>query len=329
MILVAPASAATALFLGDEVIGGANPAADPAFTAWLGSAVLESSDIAAQSTGLGPHKAVWSKISTSVVSSPSVNLIWEGVGGAASVTVPTSIFGWNNSTNSVGPSSGSAALSTAGLNTNRLQDNSARPGFASGTGSGFYLGTTGGATADGIRNAINFDFSNFAGGGLYSFGIFGGDLETGDNFSTAGSVAGSVGVRGFLLLTFLDNTSQRIDYTPTLSLANNATFTGNNHTTAGYGNLTGRFIGLSSSNQIIKNAIFVVGDDDRVAAGEGDGDSEQLSFIAPIAFLAANGIPHIPQAVMPEISSTTLALFGLACAVICRSRPRKTKSATC
>ncbi len=322
-LLTSSASAATALFLGDEVVGAANPALDPAFTSWLGSAELVSSDIAAQSVGTGPHKAVWSRISNSVTGASSVNLIWEGIGGAASVTVPTTIVGWNNVTNTVGASSGAAELSTAGLNTNRLQDSSARPGFASGNGSGYYLGTTGGATADGIRNAISFNFSNFDGGGLYSFGIFGGDLETGDNSSTVGSMAGTVGVRGFLLLTFSDATTQRIDYTPTISLAENATFTGNNHSNAGYGNLTGRFIGLSSSEKKITNALFVVGDDDIVASGEGDGDSEQLSFIAPITFLEANGRPHIPQLVVPETSSATLALMGAAFALTQRRRSGK------
>jgi len=325
-LLTSSASAATALFLGDEVVGAANPALDPAFTSWLGSAELVSSDVAAQSVGTGPHKAVWSRISDSPTDSASVDLVWAGTGGAASVIVPTTIVGWNNTSNTVGSRSGSALLSTSGQNSNRLQDGSARPGFASGNGSGSYLGTTGGATADGIRNAINFNFSNFFGGGLYSFGIFGGDLETGNNFSTAGSAAGTVGVRGFLLLTFSDTTTQRIDYTPTLSLAQHAIFSGNNHTNAGYGNETGRFIGLSSSEKMITNALFVVGDDDLVASGEGDGDSEQLSFIAPITFLEANGRPHIPKLVIPEISSTTMALLSVAFALTRRSRSGKTSS---
>lgn len=320
-LLTVPLRAATALFLGEEVVGGANPAADPAFIGWLDSAVLESSDVAAQSIGTGPHKAVWSKISGAVTpASPTVDLIWQGVEGAISVVVPTTILGWNNSTNTVGPRSGAAGLTTFGLDSNRLQELSARPSFASGSGSGYYLGTSGGATQDGIRNAVSFDLRGFAGGGLYSFGIFGGDLETGDNSTTVGSTAGTVGVRGFLLLTFSNGATQRIDYTPTVSLATNATFAGNDHNNAGYGNQTGRFIGLSSSDRIITNALFVVGDDDRVAVGEGDGDSEQLSFIAPIAFLESNGAPYIPTAVVPEVSATAFAIFGITFALARRTR---------
>lgn len=307
--------AATALFLGTEAVSGSNPAADPAFGDWLGTAELVSSDIVDYSSGSGPHKAVWGKITSPTTTGVSTyTMTWAATGGATPVDVPVSITGWNNITGVVTSPSGSAALSTFGLNSTSLQAGSPRPGFASGSGSGYYIGTESGSTSDNIRNAVKFDLSGFAGGGLYSFGIFGGDLETGDNADVPGSPAGSVGVRGFLLLTFEDSTTQRIDYTPTAALAAGATFTGNNHTNVGYGNETSRFIGLASNDKRITSAIFVVGDDDKVTSSEGNGDSEQLSFIAPVTFLESNGQPHIP-ALVPEASGSLLALgagFGLA-----------------
>lgn len=301
--------AATALFLGTEVVAGTDPAADSEFGAWLGTAELVSSDIVDYSSGSGPHKAVWGKVNAAAAGVSTYTMTWAASGGATPVDVPVTITGWDNTTGALTSPSGTADLATFGLGTTTLQAGSPRPSFASGSGSGYYIGTQGGSTSDKIRNAVRFDLSGFAGGGLYSFGIFGGDLETGDNADVLGSTTGSVGVRGFLLLTFEDATTQRIDYTPTPSLAAAATFTGNNHTNTGYGNETSRFIGLASNDKRITSAIFVVGDDDKVASTEGNGDSEQLSFIAPVTFLESNGQPHIP-ALVPEASGSALLLGG-------------------
>ncbi len=313
-----PARGATALFLADELAAG-NPALDPAFTSWLGTNALISSDLAAQSIGSGGDKAVWSQITSPVSGVSSTTLSWLGIGGASTVSVPVTSVGWDNATNTL-TSSSTTTLLAAGLNTSTLQSGSARPGFASGGGSGYYLSTSGGNGSDNIRNAVKFDFTNFSGGGIYSFGIFGGDLETGDNLTTAGSLPGSIGVRGFLYLTFTDPMipAQRVDYTPTASLAAAATFTGNNHTNDGYGNNTGRFIGFSSDDKKIASAVFVVGDDDKVAVGEGNGDNEQLSFIAPITFLSSLGVPVVPSAVPEPSSSLMVALLGLASLLVRR-----------
>jgi hypothetical protein len=316
-MMASPAHAATALFLGDELATG-NPALDPAFTSWLGTNALISSDLAAQSIGSGGDKAVWSQITAPVSGVSSTTLSWLGIGGASTVSVPVTSVGWDNATNAL-TGSGTTTLLGAGLNGTSLQSASPRPGFASGGSSGYYLATSGGSTSDNVRNAVKFDFTNFSGGGIYSFGIFAGDLETGNNLNTAGALTGSIGVRGFLYLTFTDPLipAQRVDYTPTASLAAAATFTGNNHTNDGYGNNTGRFIGFSSDDKKIATAVFVVGDDDKVAVGEGNGDNEQLSFIAPITFLSSLGVPVVPSAV-PEPSSLVVALLGLVTLLVRR-----------
>ncbi|MDB6069620.1 MAG: hypothetical protein JWL81_791 [Verrucomicrobiales bacterium] len=318
-VFIINAGAATALFLGTEVASGTDPAADPQFGAWLGTAELVSSDIVNYSAGSGPHKAVWGKINAAAAGVTTYTMTWAASGGATPVDVPVTITGWDNTTGALTTPSGTAALSTFGLGTTTLQAGAPRPSFASGSGSGYYIGTESGSTSDKIRNAVQFDLSGFAGGGLYSFGIFGGDLETGDNINATGAVTGSVGVRGFLLLTFEDSTTQRIDYAPTAALAAAATFTGNNHTNAGYGNETGRFIGLASDDKRITSAVFVVGDDDKIAASEGNGDSEQLGFIAPVTFLESNGQPHVPTSV-PEVSGVGLMLGAAGWGVLGRRR---------
>ena len=300
--------ASVALFLGNEyqaqagtnagTIRGGDPATDPSFAAWLATAGLTTADVSS-SLGSGPT-AVWGKFTTAATGVSSYNYTL----GASTITA--SISGWNDSTNSPATSLG-AALSTFGFNTTNLQAGAPRPGFASGSGSGYYLGTENGATSDGIRNGVLFDLSGFAGGGVYSFGIFGGDLETGGPGSPS----------GFLHITFTDNTTQDIIYSPDPTLFPDAQWSGSNNISETYGNETTRFIGISSDAKLIKSALFVVGDDDLSDGG----DSEQLSFIGSgITFLDASGNPYQPSGV-PEPSSMFLCIAGATASLMRRRRP--------
>jgi hypothetical protein len=275
--------AATVLYLGAEyqksggTVRTGDPASDPVYAAWLATAGFTLADV---SSGLGSTpKAVWGKMSVAATNTQSYGYT------IGNTTVTASISGWRNSNSTVAVSTG-ATLSTAGFETTTLQASSPRPGFARGTGSGYYLGTEGGAQTDGIRNGVTFDLTGFSGGGVYSFGVFGGDLETG----APGSVS------GFLRLTFTDDTTETIIYTPDPTVAAAASWTGANNTTPTYGNETTRFIGLVSDSKLIKSALFVVGDDDLNETG----DSEQMSFIAGgVTFLDASGNPYKPT-VIPE-----------------------------
>jgi hypothetical protein len=187
-----------------------------------------------------------------------------------------------------------------------MQAGSPRPGFASGAGSGYYLGTEGGATSDDVRNGVSFDLSSFAGRGVYSFGIFGGDLETGGPGSPF----------GFLRVTFLDDSYEDIIYAPDPTLFVDTVYTGNNNISETFGNETSRFIGISSADKRIKSALFVVGDDDK----NDNGDSEQLSFIGSgITFLNADGTPYQPQSV-PEPATLLFSCAGLTGLVLRRKR---------
>lgn len=291
------ASASTALFLGQEyqdqsgpnagTIRGGDPASDPSFTAWLATAGLTTANISS-TLGSGPS-AVWGKFTTPATLVSSYNYT------IGATTITASISGWNDNTNSPAASTG-AALSTFGLNSTILQAGAPRPGFASGSGSGYYLGTDNGATSDGIRNGVLFDLSGFNGGGVYSFGIFGGDLETGAPGSPF----------GFLLITFTDNSTEIINYNPDATLFPDAAWSTGNNISETYGNETSRFIGISNDTKLIKSALFVVGDDDL----NDDGDSEQLSFIGSgITFLDASGNPYQPMSV-PEPAGMLLCIVG-------------------
>ncbi len=306
---------ATALYLGREYQAGAsgtirtgNPAGDSAFTSWLATANLTPADVS-PTTGAAP-KAVWGKFSTAATNASSYTYT------IGSTSVVAGISGWNDLTNA--PSvSGSATLSTFGLNSTTMQASAPRPGFASGAGSGYYLGTNGGSSSDRVRNGVSFDLSAFDGGGVYSFGIFGGDLETGATGSPV----------GFLLLTYTDNSTERIDYTPDSTLFPNVSYSGNNNVSETYGNSTSRFIGLASDDKRIKAALFVVGDDDL----NDNGDSEQLSFIGSgITFLDASGKPLVPGNVpvipIPEPGSAFLAALGLLSASALRKRRNQRSS---
>ena len=296
-----------ALFLGMEyqaqsapnagTVRGGNPAGDPAFSSWLATAGLGVGDVSS-SLGSGP-RAVWGKFSTAASNVSSYNYAL----GSSSVTA--SISGWNTVTNAQ-QVSGSASLSTFGNNGSSMQAGSPRPGFASGAGSGYYLGTEGGATSDDVRNGVSFDLSSFAGGGVYSFGIFGGDLETGGPGSPF----------GFLRVTFLDDSYEDIIYAPDPTLFVDTVYTGNNNISETFGNETSRFIGISSADKRIKSALFVVGDDDK----NDNGDSEQLSFIGSgITFLNADGTPYQPQSV-PEPATLLFSCAGLTGLVLRRKR---------
>lgn len=288
--------AATALYLGSEYQGTGgtirtgDPASDPAYAAWLATAGFTLADVSS-TLGTTP-KAVWGKMTTP--SSLNATSYSYTIGNTS---VTTAISGWKDSNSTVAVSTG-ANLSTAGLNGLGLQANSPRPGFAKGANSGYYLGTTGGSSSDGVRNGVTFDLSAFSGGGVYSFGVFGGDLETGAPGSPS----------GFLLLTFTDNTTEKIIYAPDATLFPNAVWdVNNNNTSQTYGNETTRFIGLVSDSKLIKSALFVVGDDDK----NDNGDSEQLSFIAGgVTFLDASGNPYQPVAI-PESGMIGLVGFSL------------------
>ncbi len=291
--------AATALYLGSEYQGTGgtirtgDPASDPVYSAWLATAGFTLADVSS-TLGTTP-KAVWGKMNA-----PATNTLSYGY-TIGTTTVTASISGWKDSNSTPAISTG-ATLITAGLNGTGLQAGAPRPGFAKGANSGYYLGTTGGSSSDGVRNGITFDLSAFSGGGVYSFGVFGGDLETGAPGSPS----------GFLLLTFTDNTTETIIYAPDATLFPNAVWdVNNNNTSQTYGNETTRFIGLVSDSKLIKSALFVVGDDDK----NDNGDFEQLSFIAGgVTFLDASGNPYQPVAI-PEPGMIGLVgislLFGL------------------
>jgi hypothetical protein len=295
VLLGGKADAATALFLGKEYQAGAgpnagtvrvdqDPADDAAFAAFLATAAMGLGDVKSALDASAP-KAVWGAVASA--SPGSIAL-----GGT---TVPVAIVGWSNATSAPTATTGTAAISGAGNNAGNLQSGSPRPDFASGVGSGYYIGTSGGGGGDGVRNAVSFDLSGFDGGGVYAFGLFGGDLET----STAG-------VLGFLRVLYADATFEDIFYAPDQSLADDAVFDENNNTSETYGNETSRFIGVSSDDKRIVAAIFVVGDDDL----HGTGDDEQLSFIAPMTFLDATGKPYRPTAV-PEAGGLTMGMAGV------------------
>lgn len=301
-----PGQGATALFLGNEyqaqtgsnagTIRAGDPASDPAFAGFLGTAELTAADLLLASnceTSSPGVYATWGSIS---VDEFAISL------GATTVTME--IAGWGSS--GLTTPSGSASLNWGYNDTSALQSGAPRPGFASGSGSGYGIFTSGGSGSDGIRNAVRFTFSN----PVSAFGIFGGDLETGASGSPI----------GFLAVTFTDNSTETIDYTPDSSLFPDATFssTGNN-TSESYGNETTRFVGISDNTRLISSVVFVVGDDDL----NDDGDNEQLSFIAPITFtnVTAEGdcLNHIPTAV-PEPSGMLLGALALILGISQRRR---------
>lgn len=298
--VIVPAEAGTAQFIGSEYQagtgGGGNvagtirrgdPAGDPVFAAWLDSAGLSLADVS-HSTGETPH-AVWGRIENPASSVTSLDFY------IGNTLVTASIAAWDDALQAPA-NPGGARLSTYGLNGSSLQDGAPRPGFASGPGSGYYIGTTGGLN-NGLRNAVNFDLSNFEGGGVYSFGIFGGDLETGAPGAPL----------GFLRVTFVDDSTEIIPYLPDSTLFPNATWDGNNNISETYGNETTRFIGIVSDTLRIKSALFVVGDDDL----NGDGTDEQLSFIAGgITFLDRDGNPFAPIRVPEPSAAAFLSLAG-------------------
>ncbi len=288
------AYAATALFLGSEYQGPGgtkrigDPASDPVYAAWLATAGLTLADVS-PTLGASAPKAVWGKMS--IASALNATSYGYTIG---STGITASISGWKDSNSTAAVSTG-AILSTAGLDGTALQAGSPRPSFAKSAGSGYYLGTSGGSSSDGIRNGVNFDLSGFSGGGVYSFGVFGGDLETGAPGSPS----------GFLLLTFTDSSTETIIYSPDSFIFGDANWTAatGNNISQTYGNETTRFVGFVSDAKLIKSALFVVGDDDK----NDNGDSEQLSFIAGgITFLDSTGKPFKPTNVVPEPGITTL-----------------------
>lgn len=310
LLLTSAVHAEVAAFLGLEYQGqngsgapagtirGGNPAQDAAFSDWLATAGLTTADL---STSLGAgDRAVWGILDTDAGSGATSYSY--AIGGN---TVSASVVGWSNTTNSV-TSPGSATISTAGLNGTTLQSGSPRPGFASGTGSGYYLYTVGGSSSDNVRNAINIDLSGFAGGGVYSYGMFVGDVETG----------GPGSVLAFLRLTFLDDSFYDITLTPDATLFPNALWSGNNNVSETYGNETTRFIGFVSDTMMVKSALLVVGDDDL----NENGDSEQVSIIAQgITFLDSSGNPVAPTNV-PEPGGVLLLFTTLGTWVLRRRR---------
>ena len=304
-------TAATQLFLGLEYrtvpspgtpdARGTIPAAEVAFSDFLGTAMLTTSDLST-SVGTSP-KAVWGVAAADPTpgTSPGVASYSMSIGGTV---VPVTIDSWTTGPNGV--ASTGATLDGFQLNGTTMQGGSTRPGFASGAGSGYSIATQNGGT-DGRRNAVKFNFSNFDGGGIFAFGIFGGDLETG---GPGGSPV------GLLYINFADGTDETINYTPDSTLTGGAVFSNGNNTSRAYGNETGRFIGISNNAKRITSALFVVGDDD-VAD---DGDTEQLSFIAPMTFLGADGKPFVPTAVVPEPSG--LAVLGVTLGALVMRRRR-------
>ncbi len=303
----AESRAATALFLSLEyqaqsganagTIRGGDPAQSAAFGQFLNTAALTSADVVHTLTTAGDY-AVWARMANpGPVTSTAIDF-----GGSA---VTMSIAGWNTATNSLTGRSGAAVIDGFGNDGTSLQSGAPRPAFASGANSGVYIGTSQGALSDGIRNAVTFDLTSLAGGGAYSFGIFGGDLESG---GPGGSPT------GFLHVEFADGSTAVIDYLPDSTLFPDAAFTGSNNTSETYGNETGRFIGIADDQRRIVRVTFVVGDDD---VGD-NGDSEQLSFIAPIVFMHFDGTtatPLIPMQIpVPEPAAVALAASAAAMA---------------
>lgn len=289
---------ATSLLLGLEyqaqagsnagTIRGGDPADAQAFTDFLGTANLTRADILTGdgcATAAPGVYATWGSIAENQA---ALNL------GATMATA--SLVGWDGAETSP---SGSASLAWSYNNSSALQSGAPRPGFASGSGSGYGIRTNGGSTTDGVRNAVKFTFSN----PISAFGIFGGDLETGALNSP----------EGLLHISFTDSSTETIFYSPDSTLFSDASYssTGNNLSET-YGNETGRFVGVSDDTRLISSVIFVVGDDDQ----NDDGDSEQLSFIAPMTFteVSASGecTNHIPNfVVIPEPSVSLLGIFSL------------------
>ncbi len=301
--LVCQSYGASTLFLGNEhqaqagtnagTIRGGTPDNDQAFDDFLGAAGLVRSDvIMAQcgSTSNGTY-AAWGRIENN---SSTINM------GSTQATV--SIAGWSISTDSLAAAT-SSELRWSYNNSNALQAGAPRPSFASGSGSGYGIRTHGNSGAD-TRNAVRFDFSD----PISSFGIFGGDLETGGPGTSP---------EGFLYIHFNNGDTERINYTPDPSLIPDASFSSSgNNSSETYGNETGRFIGIADDTRLIDFAVFVVGDDDV----DGTGNDEQLSFIAPISFIevengtCTNLAPTnlSPQAVPEPSSSALLGLSGIA-----------------
>lgn len=292
-----PGFAATALFLGNEFQSG-DPASDQAFADFLGTATLTNSSLvtggnaASQPNG---NYATWATVATS--GQTTINF--------GSTTATISITGWDSLLDMASGPSGNASLGWFGNNSSSLQAGSPRPGFASGSGSGFYVGTTGGSSSDNIRNAVTFNFAT----AVSAFGIFGGDLETG---GPNGSPL------GFLNVAFSNGDVERINYTPDPALIPGATFSGNNNTSQTYGNETGRFVGISDDTRLISSVTFVVGDDDIAD----DGDNEQLSFIAPVTFSRVRDgvVTNLVPDNVPEPGSLSLLALG-AGVMMLRRRP--------
>lgn len=184
---------ATALFLGNEyqaqagsntgTIRSGDPASDSAFAGFLGTAELTAADILLASDCDSSSPGVYATWGSSSLDEFSISL------GATTATMD--IVGWGSS--GLTTPSGSASLNWGYNNTSALQSGAPRPGFASGSGSGYGVYTSGGSGSDGIPNAVRFTFSN----PVSAFGIFGGDLETGASGSPL----------GFLAVTFTDNST--------------------------------------------------------------------------------------------------------------------------
>lgn len=307
LISSAQSYALTSLLLGDEyqaqngtnagTIRTGDPAGDAQFDAWLNTSQLVAADILVGddcATATDGIYATWGRFSSD--GQTSLDL-----GGT---TANVSLSGWNEATSTF-QSDPSASLAWSYNNGTALQSGSERPGFASGAGTGYGVRTDG-SSADGVRNGVRFDFTN----AISAFGIFGGDLETGGPNGSP---------EGFLYLHFTDGSDEFINYVPDLSLLPDASFSGTgNNLSETYGNETGRFIGISDDARLIDYAIFVVGDDD----DNDDGDSEHLSFIAPITFTEVTGgtcVNHIPDNV-PEPSTGLLGMLLFSIATLRRKR---------
>ncbi len=291
---------ATQLFLGLEyqaqaganagMIRDGDPASDAAFDGFLGTANLTNAEIIAGANCTTATPGIYASWGTIAQNATALNL------GATTANV--SIVGWDDNTGSLSGPSGSAVLAWSYNNGSALQAGAPRPGFASGAGSGYGIRTNAGSGSDGIRNAVQFSLTT----PVSAFGIFGGDLETG---GPNGSPL------GFLYVTFTDGSTETIIYEPDATILGDASFsgTGNNQSET-YGNETGRFVGIADDTRLISSVVFVVGDDDD---GD-DGDSEQLSFIAPMTFTEVTGggecVNHVPTNVVPvpEPSSFLLVL---------------------
>ena len=331
MLSFSMSSAQTVLFLGDEwqpssqgtVRNDDNAGNDvqtsPLFSSFLATNANVLGDVSSSLPGSG-SAPVWG-----IISDPGGPTLSHSVsvGGTA---VGMSVVGWTGDhlTGMQIAATSSQMIDGFGNGTSGMQAGAPRPLFASGGGSGVYIGTTGTSATGPDRNAVRFDLSSFSGGGVYSFGLFGGDLETGDAALPGYPVAPAVatvtgknpgdphgGATGFLYVEYSDATTETILYSPDPSVFPDAAFSatsGNQSTTSSsYGNETTRFIGVATDgSKLITAVVFVVGDDDT----DDDGGTEQLSFVAPMVFLDSAGNPVVPSALASMVSAAAIPTIG-------------------